>query len=175
MNSYRTVRKLLGHPSTCKLLNGLHPLMEKKKMMLLTTEWRKNNPPPPKKVPESEIPTCKSSHKLRTRAKARHRPQNLTARVTESQRFSRMPWKFLEPSIGQGLLKEVTKLKEWAHFSGEEEYDHMEFIRGIEMIKEDFELPDRLVTAIFNTPFTRSAHRWYIKFREAHGHQSWTW
>ncbi|MBW0536618.1 hypothetical protein O181_076333 [Austropuccinia psidii MF-1] len=76
--------------------------------------------------------------------------------------------------MGQALLKEVAKLKEWPHFSGEGEYDHMEFIRGIEMIKEDFELPDRLVTAMFNTFFTRSSHRWYIKLRQAHGHQSWT-
>ncbi|MBW0585762.1 hypothetical protein O181_125477 [Austropuccinia psidii MF-1] len=51
----------------------------------------------------------------------------------------------------------------------------MEFIRGIDMIKEDFELPERLVTARFNTLFTRSAHRWYIKIRQTHGHQSWTW
>ncbi|MBW0560912.1 hypothetical protein O181_100627, partial [Austropuccinia psidii MF-1] len=81
----------------------------------------------------------------------------------------------LEPSMGKELLKEVPKLKEWPHFSGEGEYDHMEFIRGIDMIKEDFELPDRLVTARFNTLFTKSAHRWYIKLRQAHGHQSWTW
>ncbi|MBW0472419.1 hypothetical protein O181_012134 [Austropuccinia psidii MF-1] len=32
-----------------------------------------------------------------------------------------------------------------------------------------------LITARFNTLFTRSAHRWYIKIRQAHGHQSWTW
>ncbi|MBW0536643.1 hypothetical protein O181_076358 [Austropuccinia psidii MF-1] len=51
----------------------------------------------------------------------------------------------------------------------------MEFIRGIEMIKEEFELPVRLVTVRFNTLFTRSAHRWYIKFGQAHVHQSWTW
>ncbi|MBW0555537.1 hypothetical protein O181_095252 [Austropuccinia psidii MF-1] len=44
----------------------------------------------------------------------------------------------LEPSMGQALLKEVPKLKEWPHFSGEGEYDHIEFIRGIEMIKEYF-------------------------------------
>ncbi|MBW0525318.1 hypothetical protein O181_065033 [Austropuccinia psidii MF-1] len=81
----------------------------------------------------------------------------------------------LEPSMGQALLKEVQKLKEWPHFSGEGEYDHMEFIRGIYMIKEDFELPERLVRARFNTLFTRSAHRWYIKLRQAHGHQSWIW
>ncbi|MBW0464177.1 hypothetical protein O181_003892 [Austropuccinia psidii MF-1] len=51
----------------------------------------------------------------------------------------------------------------------------MEFIRAIDMIREDFELPERLVTAQFNTLFTRSAHRWYIKLRQAHGHQNWTW
>ncbi|MBW0530354.1 hypothetical protein O181_070069 [Austropuccinia psidii MF-1] len=44
----------------------------------------------------------------------------------------------LEPSMGQTPLKEVPKLKEWPHFGGEGEYDHMEFIRGIDMIKEDF-------------------------------------
>ncbi|MBW0538957.1 hypothetical protein O181_078672, partial [Austropuccinia psidii MF-1] len=61
--------------------------------------------------------------------------------------------------MGQALLKEVPKLGEWPHFSGEGEYYHMEFIRGIDMIKEDFELPERLVKARFNTLFTRSAHR----------------
>ncbi|MBW0471160.1 hypothetical protein O181_010875 [Austropuccinia psidii MF-1] len=51
----------------------------------------------------------------------------------------------------------------------------MEFIRGIEMIKEDFELPDKFLEAIFNTLFTNSAYRWYNKLKQAHGHQSWTW
>ncbi|MBW0512475.1 hypothetical protein O181_052190 [Austropuccinia psidii MF-1] len=77
--------------------------------------------------------------------------------------------------MGQALLEGVPKLKEWPHFSGEGEYDNMEFIRGIDMIEEDFELPDQLVTDRFNTLFTRSAHRWYIKLRQAHGHQRWTW
>ncbi|MBW0489233.1 hypothetical protein O181_028948 [Austropuccinia psidii MF-1] len=77
--------------------------------------------------------------------------------------------------MGQEYLKEVPKLKTSPHFSGEGEYGHIEFIGGIDMIKEDFELPDRLITARFNTLFTRSAHRWYIKLRQAHGHQSWTW
>ncbi|MBW0576791.1 hypothetical protein O181_116506 [Austropuccinia psidii MF-1] len=63
----------------------------------------------------------------------------------------------LEPSMGQALMKEVPKLKEWPHFS------------------EDYELPDRLVTERFNTLFIISAHRWYFKLRQAHGHQSWTW
>ncbi|MBW0483332.1 hypothetical protein O181_023047 [Austropuccinia psidii MF-1] len=77
--------------------------------------------------------------------------------------------------MGQAPLKEVPKLKEWPNFSGEGEYYHMEFIRGIDMIKEYFELPDRLVTARYNTLFTRSAHRWYIKLRQSQEHQCWTW
>ncbi|MBW0582996.1 hypothetical protein O181_122711 [Austropuccinia psidii MF-1] len=51
----------------------------------------------------------------------------------------------------------------------------MDFIRRIDIIKKDFELPDRLVTPRFNTSFTRSAHKWYIKLRQVHGHKSWTW
>ncbi|MBW0498917.1 hypothetical protein O181_038632 [Austropuccinia psidii MF-1] len=77
--------------------------------------------------------------------------------------------------MGEALIKKVPKLKEWPHVGGEGEYDHMEFIRGTEIIKEDFLLTDRLVTARFHTLFTRSTHRWYIKLRQAHGHQSWTW
>ncbi|MBW0483249.1 hypothetical protein O181_022964 [Austropuccinia psidii MF-1] len=97
--------------------------------------------------------------------------------VENSQLKSELSTAFhnLAPSMGQEPLKEVPKLQEWPHFSGEGEYYHMEFIRGIDMIEEDFELPDRLVTERFNTLFTRSAHRWYIKLRQAHGHQSGTW
>ncbi|MBW0540453.1 hypothetical protein O181_080168 [Austropuccinia psidii MF-1] len=100
MNSYLTVKKFLGHPITCKLLNGWHPLMENKNMMLLTAEWRKNNPPPPKQVPRP-APVARRSHKLKTRAKGRHQLQSLTARDTGFQRFGRIPWKmyfrWLEP------------------------------------------------------------------------------
>ncbi|MBW0510252.1 hypothetical protein O181_049967 [Austropuccinia psidii MF-1] len=77
--------------------------------------------------------------------------------------------------MGQALLKEVPKLKEPPHFSGEGEYEHMEFIRGLEMIKEDFELPDRLLTARLKNLFPKLAHRCYIKLRHTHGHQSCTW
>ncbi|MBW0514129.1 hypothetical protein O181_053844 [Austropuccinia psidii MF-1] len=77
--------------------------------------------------------------------------------------------------MGRECLKEVPRLKEWPHFSVEGEYDHMELIRGIDLIQEDFELPERLVTAIFNTLINRSAHRWYIELKQAHGQKHWTW
>ncbi|MBW0511432.1 hypothetical protein O181_051147 [Austropuccinia psidii MF-1] len=50
----------------------------------------------------------------------------------------------------------------------------MILIRGIEMVIDFFELRYRLVKARFNTLLTRSAHRWYIQLRQAHGNQSWT-
>ncbi|MBW0546218.1 hypothetical protein O181_085933 [Austropuccinia psidii MF-1] len=102
-------------------------------------------------------------------------PQILDAENSQLKNEFSTSFHNLELSMGQALSKEVPKLKEWAHFSGEEEYDHREFIRGIDMITEDFELPDTLLTEQFNTLFTRSAHRWYIKLRQAHGHQSSTW
>ncbi|MBW0526955.1 hypothetical protein O181_066670 [Austropuccinia psidii MF-1] len=113
------------------------------------------------------------------------RNQNEGTRIPNSQVFnfenSQLKNEFstsfndLKPPMGQALLKEVPKLKEWPHFSGEGEYDHMEFIRGINMINKDFELPYILVKSIFNTFLTRSAHRWYIKLKQAYGNQSWTW
>ncbi|MBW0574237.1 hypothetical protein O181_113952 [Austropuccinia psidii MF-1] len=102
-------------------------------------------------------------------------PQVLVAEASHLKNEFSTSFHNLEPSMGQALLKEVPKLKEWPHFSVEGEYDHMESIRGIDMMNKDFELPNRLVTARFKTLFTRSAHRWYIKLRQAHGDQSFTW
>ncbi|MBW0481290.1 hypothetical protein O181_021005 [Austropuccinia psidii MF-1] len=100
MNSYLTVRKLLGHPNTCKLLNGWHPLMENKNMMALTAEWRKKKPYAIKESAKTspsgqkqKFQPEKSSHKLKTRAEGSHQPQSLTARATGYQRISTMPWK----------------------------------------------------------------------------------
>ncbi|MBW0465513.1 hypothetical protein O181_005228 [Austropuccinia psidii MF-1] len=54
-----------------------------------TQESSKNSP----SSQQQQFQLKKSSQKLRTKEKARHQTQNLPARVTESQRFSRMPWK----------------------------------------------------------------------------------
>ncbi|MBW0504872.1 hypothetical protein O181_044587 [Austropuccinia psidii MF-1] len=105
--------------------------------------------------------------------------QNFSAQVLDA-RNSQLKNEFstfhnMLPSMGKALLKEVPKLKEKPHFSGGGEYDDMGFIRVICMMKEDFELPETLVTERFKTQFNKSSHRGYIKLRKAHGHQSWTW
>ncbi|MBW0480120.1 hypothetical protein O181_019835 [Austropuccinia psidii MF-1] len=73
MNSYLTVRKLLGHPNTCKLLNRWHPLMKKKNMRLLKAEWRKNNPTPSKQVPRPAPFASSSNSNLKKQPQAQNK------------------------------------------------------------------------------------------------------
>ncbi|MBW0541297.1 hypothetical protein O181_081012 [Austropuccinia psidii MF-1] len=42
----------------------------------------------------------------------------------------------------QVLMKEAPQLKEWPKFTGEGEYDHMSFIETIDMLQEDYAVPD---------------------------------
>ncbi|MBW0502219.1 hypothetical protein O181_041934 [Austropuccinia psidii MF-1] len=105
----RSVEKLHEFLPDCEKPSGtsqhlqvtqwMKPIDGKEKMMLLTYEWRKKNPPPPKRVP-SPAPIASSSNynvkkkpNFRTRAKEKNKPQNHTARDTESQIFNRMTWK----------------------------------------------------------------------------------
>ncbi|MBW0589865.1 hypothetical protein O181_129580 [Austropuccinia psidii MF-1] len=67
------MRKFLGHPNTCKLLNEWHPLMEKKNMILLTEEWRKNNPSPPKQVPKTAPGASSSNSNIKTQPQAQNK------------------------------------------------------------------------------------------------------
>ncbi|MBW0578266.1 hypothetical protein O181_117981 [Austropuccinia psidii MF-1] len=44
-------------------------------------------------------------------------------------------------------FKDIPRLEEWPNFSGEGEYNHMEFMKTIHMFKEDFNIPDEYVSA----------------------------
>ncbi|MBW0580977.1 hypothetical protein O181_120692 [Austropuccinia psidii MF-1] len=46
----------------------------------------------------------------------------------------------------QVLMKEEPKLKEWPTFTGEGEYEHMSFIKTIDMLQEDYAIPNELIT-----------------------------
>ncbi|MBW0544766.1 hypothetical protein O181_084481 [Austropuccinia psidii MF-1] len=92
MNFYLTVRKFLGNPNNCRLLNVWHPLMEKRNMMPLTAEWRKNNPPLPKQLPKT-VPEARSRNSnVKKQPPAQNKGKGKEP-ATESQRFRRMPWK----------------------------------------------------------------------------------
>ncbi|MBW0545498.1 hypothetical protein O181_085213 [Austropuccinia psidii MF-1] len=136
------------------------------------TKREEKNPPPPKQVPKT-APVANSSN-----SNMKKQPQNqkkIKGKAPATKPYSQG---YRIPNIQQYALENVfhmagTMMELQKNVEGE--YAHIEFIRGIDIIKEDLELPDILVTPIFNTLFTKSAHRWYIKLRQAHGHQIWTW
>ncbi|MBW0544859.1 hypothetical protein O181_084574 [Austropuccinia psidii MF-1] len=47
----------------------------------------------------------------------------------------------------QVLMKEEPQLKEWPTFIVEGEYDHMASSKTIDMLQEDYSIPDELLTA----------------------------
>ncbi|MBW0498947.1 hypothetical protein O181_038662 [Austropuccinia psidii MF-1] len=69
----------------------------------------------------------------------------------------------------QVLMKEVTQLKKWPKFTGEGEYDHMPFIQEIDMLQEDYAIPDKLITARLHSLFEKSSERWYYGIRQKNG------
>ncbi|MBW0580716.1 hypothetical protein O181_120431 [Austropuccinia psidii MF-1] len=69
----------------------------------------------------------------------------------------------------QVLMKEAPQLKEWPTFTGEGEYDHMSFIKTIDMLQEDYAIPDELITARLHSLFETSAKRWYYGIRQTNG------
>ncbi|MBW0591134.1 hypothetical protein O181_130849 [Austropuccinia psidii MF-1] len=72
-------------------------------------------------------------------------------------------------------FKDIPRLEEWPTFSGKGEYNHMEFMKTIDMFKEDFNIPDEYISAILSSLFTKSAKKWYYKMRRDHGKHSWPW
>ncbi|MBW0463674.1 hypothetical protein O181_003389 [Austropuccinia psidii MF-1] len=83
------------------------------------------------------------------------KPQVLDVENSQMKNEYSTSFHSLESSMGKEFFKEVPKTKEWPYLCSKGEYDHMEFSRGIDMIKEDFELQDRFVTARFNNLFTK--------------------
>ncbi|MBW0517317.1 hypothetical protein O181_057032 [Austropuccinia psidii MF-1] len=77
----------------------------------------------------------------------------------------------LNPFLGENILsaKDVFKLEKLPTFSGEGEYSHIEFIRTIDMLQEDFHIPDEIIVGKLHSLFTRTAKKWYYKMRMDHG------
>ncbi|MBW0502140.1 hypothetical protein O181_041855 [Austropuccinia psidii MF-1] len=75
----------------------------------------------------------------------------------------------------QVLMKEAPQLKEWPTFTGEGEYDHMSFIKTIDMLQEDYAILNELITSRLNSLFEKSAKRWYNGIRQTKGKNTWYW
>ncbi|MBW0581021.1 hypothetical protein O181_120736 [Austropuccinia psidii MF-1] len=69
----------------------------------------------------------------------------------------------LTPLLGENVIsaKDIPKLEEWPTFSGEGEYNHIEFIRTIDMLQEDFNIPDEIIVGKLQCLFTKTAKKWY--------------
>ncbi|MBW0537712.1 hypothetical protein O181_077427 [Austropuccinia psidii MF-1] len=69
----------------------------------------------------------------------------------------------------QVLMKQAPQLKEWPTFIGEGDYDHMSSIRKIDMLQDDYAIPDELITARLHSLFENSAKRCYYGMRQTNG------
>ncbi|MBW0545132.1 hypothetical protein O181_084847 [Austropuccinia psidii MF-1] len=83
----------------------------------------------------------------------------------------------LTPFLGENVIsaKDVPKLEEWLTFSGEGEYNHIEFIRTIDMLQEELHIPDEIIVGELHCLFTITTNKWYYKMRLEHGKHDWSW
>ncbi|MBW0580458.1 hypothetical protein O181_120173 [Austropuccinia psidii MF-1] len=79
--------------------------------------------------------------------------------------------------LGENVVsvKDIPKLERWPTLAGEGEYNHIEFIRTIEMLEEDFNIPDEIIVGKSHCLFTRTAKKWYYKMSIDHGKHDWSW
>ncbi|MBW0476027.1 hypothetical protein O181_015742 [Austropuccinia psidii MF-1] len=58
-------------------------------------------------------------------------------------------------------FKDIPRLEEWPTFSGEGGYNHMGFMKMIDMFKEDLSITYEYISARLHSLFTKSAKKWY--------------
>ncbi|MBW0557330.1 hypothetical protein O181_097045 [Austropuccinia psidii MF-1] len=73
------------------------------------------------------------------------------------------------------LIKEAPQLKELPTFTGEGEYDHMSFIKTIDILQEDYSIQDELITSRLHSLFGKSAKRWSYGIRQTKDKNTWSW
>ncbi|MBW0488356.1 hypothetical protein O181_028071 [Austropuccinia psidii MF-1] len=72
-------------------------------------------------------------------------------------------------------FKDISRLEEWPTFSGEGEYNNMEFMKKLICLKKDFKILDEYISSRLHSLFTKSGKKWYYKMRKDHGKHSWPW
>ncbi|MBW0503927.1 hypothetical protein O181_043642 [Austropuccinia psidii MF-1] len=58
-------------------------------------------------------------------------------------------------------FEDIARLEEWPTLCGEGEFNHMEFMKTIHMLKEDFSIRDEYISSILHCLFTKSEKKWY--------------
>ncbi|MBW0527915.1 hypothetical protein O181_067630 [Austropuccinia psidii MF-1] len=72
-------------------------------------------------------------------------------------------------------FKDIPRLKEWPTFSGGREYNYMEFMKTIDMFKEDFKIPDEHISSRLHSLLLKLEKKWYYEIRQDYGKHSWPW
>ncbi|MBW0554038.1 hypothetical protein O181_093753 [Austropuccinia psidii MF-1] len=72
-----------------------------------------------------------------------HIPRHSTPLNQEKRSVKGSLTPFLEENVISA--KDIPKLEEWQTFFGGGEYNHIEFIRTIDMFQEDFHIPDEII------------------------------
>ena len=73
----------------------------------------------------------------------------------------------------RALRKDTPSNKDWPTFSGEGEYNHIEWIDWVDQTVAEFEIPDKLVTAKLSIVLKGLARNWYVEKRKDQGKMSW--
>ncbi|MBW0513054.1 hypothetical protein O181_052769 [Austropuccinia psidii MF-1] len=81
------------------------------------------------------------------------------------------------PFLGENAIcaKDIPILERWPTISGEGEYHHIDLIRMVYMVQEDFHILSEIIVGKLHSLFTRSAKKWYYKIRQDHGKQYLLW
>ncbi|MBW0524827.1 hypothetical protein O181_064542 [Austropuccinia psidii MF-1] len=100
-------------------------------------------------------------------------PRHCTPLTEEKPSVKRI----LTPFLGENAIsaRDIPKLEEWPTLSGECEYNHIELIRTIDMLQEEFDIADEIIVGKVHSFFTRTAKKWYYKMRQAHGKDYCPW
>ncbi|MBW0483681.1 hypothetical protein O181_023396 [Austropuccinia psidii MF-1] len=83
----------------------------------------------------------------------------------------------LTPFLGENSIsaKDIPKLEKWPTFPDEGEYNRIEFIRTIDMLQEDFHIPDEIIVGKLYSLFTTNAKKCYQKMQQDHGKHDLLW
>ncbi|MBW0581650.1 hypothetical protein O181_121365 [Austropuccinia psidii MF-1] len=83
----------------------------------------------------------------------------------------------LTPFLGENPIceEDISKQEEWPTLSGEGEYNHIELIRTIDILQDNFHIPDEIIVGKLHSLLTRSSKKWYYEMRIDHGKHYWPW
>ncbi|KNE97621.1 hypothetical protein PSTG_09170 [Puccinia striiformis f. sp. tritici PST-78] len=91
--------------------------------------------------------------------------KNFALPVTPKPTFSTDTTKIINQSL--------SRLETWPTFSGEGEYNHIDFIKTIDALQEDTHCEDGVIVNRLRDIMTGVAKQWFESVRNAVGHQSW--